>query len=106
MSSFWTAVREFIAEPLREAREEQLRHLHSEKGGQLDGQTMVMLVSVAVLLTLQNYYVTSGSSPVESPIRRWLESCFALVPALRYDDRAHCSARLLPARVLRAVRGR
>ena len=86
MSSLWTNVREFITQPLREAREEQLRHLASEKGGQLDGQTMVMLVSVAVLLTLQNYYVTSGSSPVEDPIRRWLEGCFALIPALRYDD--------------------
>ena len=67
MTPLWPAVREFIAQPLREAREEQLRHLHSEEGGKLDGQTMVMLVSVAVLLTLQNYYVTSGSSPIELP---------------------------------------
>ena len=91
MNRLWTAVREFIAQPLREAREEQLRHLAAEEGGQLDCQTMVMLVSAAVLLTLQYYFVTSGSSPLETPIRQWLEGCFALVPALRYDDRGELS---------------
>ena len=91
MNRLWTATREFITQPLREAREEQLRHLASEEGGKLDGQTIIMLVSVAVMLTLQYYYVTSGSSPIESPIRDWLESCFALVPALRYDDRGELS---------------
>ena len=64
MNRLWTAVREFIAQPLREAREEQLRHLASEEGGELDSQTIIMLVSVAVMLTLQYYYVTSGSSPI------------------------------------------
>ncbi|MGI8978575.1 MAG: CPBP family intramembrane glutamic endopeptidase [Pirellulaceae bacterium] len=91
MNRLWVSVREFIAQPLREAREEQLRHLAADEGGQLDGQTIWMLVSVAVLLTLQYYYVTSGSSPLETPIRRWLESCFAIVPALRYDDRGELS---------------
>lgn len=87
----WSAVRDFIAEPLREAREEQIKHLSSDAGGKLDGQVIVMLVSVAVLLTLQAYYVTGGSSPIAMPIRRWLESCFALFPALRYDDEGNLS---------------
>ncbi len=91
MNRLWTAIREFFALPLREAREEQLRHLAAEEGGQLDWQTTLMLVSAAVLLTLQYYFVTSGSSPLETPIRQWLEGCFALVPALRYDDRGELS---------------
>ena len=86
MNRLWTATREFIAQPLREAREEQLRHLAADDGGKLDTQTVIMLVSVAVLLTLQYFYVTRGSSPIESSIHDWLEECFALVPALRYDD--------------------
>jgi len=86
MSRLWSATIEFIAQPLREAREEQIRHLASDRGGRLDGQVVVMLVSVAVLLTLQNYYVINGTSPIASPIRNWLESCFDLVPALRYSD--------------------
>lgn len=86
MRALWIAIREFIAQPLREVREEQVRHLRADQGGKLDGQTLVMLVSVAVLLTLQSYYVTSGSGPLEGPVRRWLESCFALVPALGYND--------------------
>lgn len=87
MSRFWSAAREFIAQPLRECREEQLRYLHSPEGAKPDWETMLMLVSVAVLLTLQYYYVTSGSSPIEAPIRLWLEQAFSpLSPSLRYDD--------------------
>ena len=91
MNRLWTAAREFIAQPLREAREEQIRHLQSDEGGKLEWHVIVMLISAAVLLTLQDYYVTSGTSPIEGPIRRWLEECFALVPALRHDDHGELS---------------
>ena len=93
MSRLWNAVREFIAQPLREAREEQLLYLSSPEGRKPDWQTIVMLVSVALMLTLQSYYVTSGSSPIEPAIRRWMEERFsALSPALRYNDHGRLSA--------------
>ncbi len=86
MNRLWTSACEFVAQPLREAREEQLQHLASDQGRNLDSQTIVMLVSVAVLLSLQYYFVSSGSSPLEAPIKACLEECFAYFPALRYDD--------------------
>ena len=84
--SLWHSVKEFIAQPLRETREEQLRYLQSREGAQPDWNVMVMLVAVAALLTLQNYYVSSGNGPIEMPIRRWIEVQFSKIEALRYND--------------------
>lgn len=91
-TTWWQAAGDFVAQPLRESLTEQRDYLDSPEGKRPDWKTMVMLVSVAVMLTLQNYYVTSGSSFLEAPYVRWCERMLASSSWLREDDHGRLAA--------------
>lgn len=52
---------DFVTKPLRKVNDEQREHLLDPKSSGADWEVIVILVTTAVMLTLQHYYVTSGS---------------------------------------------
>ena len=86
----WRRIRDFIAEPLQAAAEEQRSYLNSPQGQRFDWRVAIMLVSVAVLLTVQKYAVIDSGGTgwgVQEHLIDWLENSYrGLSPQLDYDD--------------------
>ena len=59
---WWHRIEVFIAKPLAEAELERKAYLDSQDGTKVDGKSITILVSVAVLLTLQYYLVVKGNA--------------------------------------------
>ena len=70
-SSWWDGVAAFISKPLVEAESERRKFLDSTEGSKIDGRTITIIISVAVLLTLQHYLL---KGEVFISFAEWLQS--------------------------------
>jgi len=70
-SGWWHRIKLFIAKPLAEAELERKTYLNSKDGSKVDHRTITILVSVAILLTLQRYLLTEGSF---ISLAKWIQS--------------------------------
>lgn len=70
-SRWWSGIATFIADPLIEAENERTNFLDSPKGSKADARTITILISVAVLLTLQHYLLAGD---VFVSIVQWMHS--------------------------------
>ena len=89
VSTWWNSVSAFIKKPLAEAENERQEFLTSKEGTAFDARTVTILVTIAVLLTLQ-HYLLSGDSFVS--IALWARSNYPeLADNLFGDANLHLS---------------
>ena len=89
VSTWWSRISAFIKKPLTEAENERQEFLISKEGTVFDARTATILVTIAVLLTLQ-HYLLSGDSFVS--IALWTRSNYPeLAENLFSDANLHLS---------------
>ena len=83
VSRWWRRVAAFIAKPLAEAESERKEFLDSADGVKIDARAITILVSVAVMLTLQ-HYLLSGDSFVS--VALWARSTYPELAANLFSE--------------------